>query len=87
MRQILPVPSLQFSSDYLHNRKRNTMDKSSCRWKISYSSTSGITFYYDGVHKSFQTGCLEWEVQMVSFLPLGAIVSLFCESVKWILPP
>jgi hypothetical protein len=34
----------------------------------------------DGVPKSFRTGSLEWELQMVQ-VSLGAIVSLYCESV------
>jgi hypothetical protein len=37
---------------------------------------------YDGVSKSFRTGHLERELQMIySSLPLGAVISLFCESV------
>jgi hypothetical protein len=36
---------------------------------------------YEGVSKSFRTDCLEQELQMVQPLPLGAIISLFCESV------
>jgi hypothetical protein len=35
---------------------------------------------YKGVFKSFQTGCLERELQMVQ-LPLGAVLLQFCESV------
>jgi len=34
---------------------------------------------YKGVSKSFWTGCLEQELQMVNSLPLSAVVSLFCE--------
>jgi hypothetical protein len=36
---------------------------------------------YEGISKSFRTGRLERELQMVQFLPIGAVVSLFCESV------
>jgi len=37
---------------------------------------------YEGVSKSNRTGRLERELQMViSSLPLGAVVSLFCEPV------
>jgi len=35
----------------------------------------------EGVSKSFRTGRLERELEMYSSLPLGAVVSLFCESV------
>jgi hypothetical protein len=35
---------------------------------------------YEGVTKSFRTGRLDRELQMVSSLPLGAVVSLFYES-------
>jgi hypothetical protein len=35
---------------------------------------------YEGVSKIFRNGRLERELQMVQ-LPLGAVVSLFCESV------
>jgi len=35
---------------------------------------------YEGVSKSFRTGCLERELQVVH-LSLSAIVSLFCEPV------
>jgi len=34
----------------------------------------------EGISKSFRIGRLERELQMVQ-LPLGAVVSLFCESV------
>jgi hypothetical protein len=35
---------------------------------------------YEGVFNSFRSGRLEGELQMVySSLPLGAVVSLFCE--------
>jgi len=36
---------------------------------------------HEGVSKSFRTGRLERELQMYSSLPLGAVVSIFCESV------
>jgi hypothetical protein len=36
---------------------------------------------YESVSKSFRTGRLERELQMVSSTPLGVVVSLFCESV------
>jgi len=36
---------------------------------------------YEDVSKSFRTGRLERELQMVQLLALGAVVSLFCESV------
>jgi hypothetical protein len=35
----------------------------------------------EGVSKSFRTGRLELELKWYSSLPLGAVVSLFCESV------
>jgi len=34
----------------------------------------------EGVPKSFRTGHLKRELQMYSSLPLGAVVSLYCES-------
>jgi len=34
---------------------------------------------YESIFKSFRTGRLERELQMVQ-LPLGAVISLFCES-------
>jgi hypothetical protein len=37
--------------------------------------------WYEGVSKSFRTGPLERELQMVQLSALGAVVSLFCESV------
>jgi hypothetical protein len=40
---------------------------------------------YEGVPKSFRTRRLERELQMVQ-LSLCAVVSLFCESVLWVLP-
>jgi hypothetical protein len=46
-------------------------------------STEGLNitkFVYEGVTKSFRNGNLERELQMVQ-LSLGAVVSLFCESV------
>jgi hypothetical protein len=37
---------------------------------------------YESVSKSFRTGRLEPELQMVQLpLPLGAVISLVCESV------
>jgi hypothetical protein len=39
-----------------------------------------IIYSYEGVYKSFRTGRLERELQMVQ-LSLDAVVSLFCESV------
>jgi len=38
---------------------------------------------YEGVSKSFRTGRLERELQMVQLSALGAVVSLFCESVSF----
>jgi hypothetical protein len=40
-----------------------------------------VTKLYEGVSKSFRTGRLERGLQMVQFSVLGAVVSLFCESV------
>jgi hypothetical protein len=40
----------------------------------------GSSFVYEGVSKSFRNGRLERELRMVQ-LTLGAVVSLFCESV------
>jgi hypothetical protein len=37
--------------------------------------------WYEDVSKSFRTGRLERELWWYSSLPLGAVVSLFCESV------
>jgi hypothetical protein len=36
---------------------------------------------YEGVSKSFRTVCLERELQWYSSQLVGAVVSLFCESV------
>jgi len=44
-----------------------------------YDNSLGLCMY-DGVSRSFRTRRLERELQMVQ-LPLGAVVSLFCESV------
>jgi len=37
-------------------------------------------YTYEGISKSFRTGRLELELQMVQ-LSLGAVISLYCESV------
>jgi hypothetical protein len=40
------------------------------------------SYTHEEISKSFRTGRLERKLQMVySSLPLGAVVSLFCESV------
>jgi hypothetical protein len=51
--------------------------------RLLYGSlpTFSVVAIYEGVSKSFRTGCLERELKMVSSLPLGAVLSLFCESV------
>jgi hypothetical protein len=47
----------------------------------------GLVALYEGVSKSFRTGRLRENCKCFSSLPLDAVVSLFCESVKWVLPP
>jgi len=42
---------------------------------------------YSGVSKSVRTGHLERELQMVQLSASRYIVSLFCGSVLWVLPP
>jgi hypothetical protein len=39
------------------------------------------TLSFEGVSKSFRTGHLERDCKWYSSLPLGAVVSLLCESV------
>jgi hypothetical protein len=43
---------------------------------------------HEDVSRSFRTGSLKRELQMAQLSePLDAVVSLFCESVLWVLPP
>jgi hypothetical protein len=53
---------------------------SSILYIIPSASIFLLALHLEGVTKSFRTGLLERELQMVQ-LPLYAVVSLFCESV------
>jgi hypothetical protein len=49
--------------------------------KLPYIPIIVCSPIYEGVAKSFRTGRLERKLQMVQSVSLGAVVSLFCESV------
>jgi len=48
-----------------------------CPTTMSLKFTPQHMLIDENVSKSFWTGCLEWELQMVQ-LPLGTIILLFC---------
>jgi hypothetical protein len=56
-------------------------DSDLCYTKLNIIRLFCFSFTYYGVPRSFRTGHLERELQMVSPLPLSAIVWLFYESV------
>jgi hypothetical protein len=65
----------------------------SCKWSLSFSffklrcTITSNTSYTRAYPKD--SGLVAWSENCIwySSLPLGAVVSLFCESVSWVLPP